>query len=85
MKVKCVLFVIVCSFMVPGILQISYSQLDTIGFPLDIGNKWFYRYEASGLTTHVRVKTIIDTLVGGARVVRTTRLGTDTTTVGTET
>jgi hypothetical protein len=69
-----------------GASQPLQAQLDTTGFPLDIGNKWFYRYQykyGSFSTLHVRVKEIIDTTQTGTRIVRITRLNQDST-LGTE-
>jgi len=63
------------------------AQLDTTSFPLNIGNKWYYRYEyteGSFHTLHVRVKEIVDTTSTGTRLVRVTRLGQDSITLATE-
>jgi len=60
-----------------------FAQLDSTGFPLEVGNKWFYRYQnmVNGQYTalHVRVKQITDTTQSGERIVRVSRLGVDTT------
>lgn len=58
-------------------------RLDTVGFPLDIGNKWYYSFQGMLQPSGVVVKTIIDTGLLGERVVRITRLGSDST-IGTE-
>lgn len=66
----------------PSIQQLAV-RLDTVGFPLDIGNKWYYQYQGGSLSSSVVVKTIFDTGFGGVRFVRITRLGQDST-IGTE-
>jgi hypothetical protein len=61
------------------------AQLDSIGFPLDVGTRWFYRFESryngQYLALHVRVKEIVDTTQDGRRLVRVSRLDGDTTTL----
>jgi hypothetical protein len=62
------------------------AQLDTVGFPLDIGNRWFYRHHSSPpypVSEYLIIKTIVDTSGDGARIVRIGRTGTDS--IGTET
>jgi hypothetical protein len=59
-------------------IQPMYAQLDTLGYPLAIGNKWFYRYASkTSPIPYIRVKSIIDTTQNGTRIVRVTRLSED--------
>ena len=56
------------------------SLIDTTGFPLQIGNKWYYDYTSrynSSYMEYVIVKTIVDTLQDGSRVVKTHKLYED--------
>jgi hypothetical protein len=63
-----------------------YPQLDTTGFPMDIGTKFFYQYKTITMAAPiVLVKTIIDSSAGGGRAVRVTILGKDSVTFNTET
>ena len=73
-----------CAVLLVGMIQPSYAQLDTVGFPLAIGNKWFYRFQSIHPPSPLLiVKTIVDTTQTGARVVR---VGTATNdSIGTET
>jgi hypothetical protein len=69
-----------------GAFQYSQAQLDTVGFPLDIGNRWYYSYSSRVTPSpNVHVKTITDTATGGVHFVRETILGQDSATIGTET
>lgn len=62
----------------PSIPQLSV-QPDTMGFPLDIGNKWYYTSPGRSQASSIAVKTIVDTGILGERLVRMTRLGQDST------
>lgn len=63
---------------------LSRAQLDTSGFPLKIGNKWYYSYtNRTAPSPVIRVKTIIATVAPGAYLVRETALGQDSVTIGT--
>ncbi len=65
-------------------VQSSLAQLDTTGFFLDVGNRWYFqRYTWPPPASDVVIKTIVDTAAGGIRSVRVTLLGTDST-IGTE-
>jgi hypothetical protein len=57
----------------------AQTRLDPVGFPLAIGNKWYYSYTGRGVSTPVlRVKTIVDTLAGmSAFLVRESAPGLD--------
>lgn len=62
------------------------AQIDTTEFPLNVGNKWYYRYvNRLNPSPMVLVKTITDTMADGTRMVRTTRLGEDSVILATET
>jgi len=86
MKGKCSVFVVCLFTLVAGSAQYSRGQLDTVGIPLDIGNRWYYSYTSRTTPSPiVLVKTISDTAAGGLHLVRLTRLGNDSVTLRTET
>src|SRR5207249_1650932 len=68
-----------------GVRGSGYSrriQLGASGFPLDIGNKWYFRYvNFRSQSEYILVQTIIDTTTDGVRIVQITKLH-DTVTLG---
>lgn len=72
-----------CNHSTEPYIQQAPVQLDTVGFPLDIGNKWYYRHGKRSQPWSIIVKTIVDTGLGGIRFVQTSRLGQDSI-LGTE-
>ncbi len=63
----------------------TQAQLDTAGFPLEIGNRWYYSYTNRTTPSPViRVKTITQIVGPGAYMVREMTAGQDQATVGTE-
>ena len=64
--------------------QGSYAQIDTASFPLEIGNRWYYRYTSGSSQPTYFVKTIIANASPGVWTVRKTILLQDSVTVAME-
>ena len=52
-----------------NLLSKASSLIDTVGFPLQIGNKWYFKYLSTRSPQEIRVKEIIDSTSDGKKLI----------------